>query len=111
MPQQGRPVGVALGPAANALEVVGPVGELIRPPGEQEDVLGGAQLQDVAVDLRRAGRRRRRVRLLDLAAEVGADLVGRDLLQPGLDHGVAGGNGFGLGTRHGCLLADFPVVV
>ena len=61
---------------------------MVRRREEVRGDVGDAEDDDAAVGL------------LDLAAEVAGDLVGRDRLEPGLDHGVAGRHVSG-GARHG----------
>ena len=82
------PVGLAGGPVADGFEVGGRVGERVRAPGEQEHVLGGAQLQHRSVSSSTRKTTRPRRGLLDLAAEVAGDLVGRDGLDAAVRHGV-----------------------
>ena len=38
-PQQTTPIGLAIGPTFDAIEILGPVRELIAAPGEDEDIL------------------------------------------------------------------------
>jgi hypothetical protein len=100
--EQQRPVGLAVGPAANAGEVLGAVAELVGAPGEQEDVLGRPQPQQGVVEGIDAEDDDAAAGALDLAAELLLDLGGGDLLEAGLDEGVAGGGlGRGAGSRHG----------
>ena len=94
--QQAAPVGLAVGPAADLVEVFGAVGELVGAPGEQKNILGRPQFEQPVVDVRHAEDDDAPAGLPDLAAEVVLDLVGRDGFQARLHDGVAGGH---LGAR------------
>src|SRR5262249_28445462 len=84
-----------LRPAAHAVEVLGAEAQLIGPPAEQEDVLGRPQLQEAAVDLLEPEDGDAHPALLDLAPQLLLDLLAGDLLEPGMNDGVAGGQLFG----------------
>src|SRR5262249_7720726 len=82
--EKGGPVSVAAGPLRDAVEIGGPEAELVGPPAEQVDVLGGAKVEDVTIKLGNAKDDDRLRRLLDVAAKLGADLFRGDLLETGV---------------------------
>src|SRR4029077_4552053 len=88
---QARPVGVVGGPSADFLQVQRAVGQLVGPPGQKIDVLGGAQLEDALVDFGQAKGDDAGAGALDVAAELVFDLSGGDGFETGDHHGVAGG--------------------
>src|SRR5262249_40360084 len=88
--------------ALDLVQVGGAVGERVGAPGEEEHVLDGAQREQIGGDVRGAEDEEAAVGLLDRAAEVAGDLLGRDFLQPGLDGGVERRQ-LGGGAGHGSL--------
>ena len=63
--QQPRPVGLAGGPPLDLVEVGRPVSERVGAPGEEEDVLDGAQVEQVGGDVGDAKDDKAAIGLLD----------------------------------------------
>lgn len=85
------PVRFLCRPAANQVEINRPVGQFIRTPCEQEDVLDGPQGEQTCINGINLEDDNASSRTLDLAVQFRGNLGTGHVLQSWVDNGVAGG--------------------
>src|SRR5947209_952800 len=83
------PVGVARGPAADAVKVGGPIAQLIGSPGEEKDIVDRPQTQDVGGDFGRPENDKARGGSLYRGPQFLADFFLGDFFHARRHHGVA----------------------
>ncbi len=87
-PQQFGPVRLAGGPTLDPFEILGPIAQLIGSPGQDEDVLNRAQSQQIGSQFRETKYHEALPGLLDGGTEELLHLLGGNLLQARLNHGI-----------------------